>query len=75
MPMDSISICSNTLYMSNMDAGSIILTPFLTKTPKIRVKEGMYNCLRLILNAYGQHINVFKHCVYVEDENAGSSLR
>jgi hypothetical protein len=25
MPMDSISMCSNTLHMSNMDAGSSLI--------------------------------------------------
>ncbi len=65
--MDSISMCSNTVYMSNMDAGSclmcgcqpqpwrndIILTPQLTQNPKIWAKYGGYNCVRLLPYAYG----------------------
>ncbi len=49
MPMNSISMCSNTFYMSNVDSGSscwgfcqpqpwctdIILTPQVTQNPKI----------------------------------------
>ena len=78
-PMDSISMCSNMFYMSNMDAGSsgwggcqcqpwhidIILTPHVTQNPKIWANEGGYNCLRLLPYAHGQHINAHQHFVYV----------
>jgi hypothetical protein len=53
MPMDSISMCSNILYMSKMEVESslrwpsastmtyhIILTPQVTKNPKICTKQG-----------------------------------
>jgi hypothetical protein len=44
----------------------IILTPQVTQSPKIWAKLSGYNCVRLILLAYGQHINVLKHFVYVQ---------
>ncbi len=66
MPMDSISMCSNTLDMYNVDSGSscwgccqpqpwcndIILTPQVTQNPKIWAKYCGYNCLRLLLFAH-----------------------
>ncbi len=42
-----------------------ILTPQVTKNPKFWAKYGGYNCVKLLPYAYGQHINVLKHCVYV----------
>ncbi len=41
------------------------LTPQVTQNPKIWAKQGMYNCVRLLPYAYGQHINVHKKFVYV----------
>ncbi len=43
----------------------IILTSQVTQSPKIWAKSGGNNCVRLILYAYEQHINVLKHFVYV----------
>ncbi len=78
MPMDSISMFSNTLYMSNVDGetvwvgcqpqlwcNDIMLTPQVTKNPKIWPKKCGYICLRLLPYAHGQHTNVLKHFVYV----------
>ncbi len=81
--MDSILMCSNTVYMSNMVAGrslrllsastmalwhnNIILTPQVTKNLKIWAKYRGYNCVRLLPYANGQHIDVLNHCVYVQD--------
>ncbi len=78
MSMDSISMGSHTLYMSNMDGeavwggcqsqpwrNDIILTPQVTQNPKIWAKKCGYNTLRLLPYAHGQHINVLKHIVYV----------
>ncbi len=55
--MDSISMCSNTLYMSNMDEGSslgggqpqpwcndIILTPHVTQNPKTNQEVWVWLC-------------------------------
>jgi hypothetical protein len=78
MPMDSISMCSNTFYMSNTDEGSILrwrsastMTQrhhFESTNDPIRKKMSKkcgYDCVRLLLHAHGQHINLFKHFVYV----------
>ena len=37
------------------------------QNPKIWAKLCGYNCRRLLPYAYGQHINVLKHIVYVQD--------
>jgi hypothetical protein len=60
MPIDSISMCSNTLYMSNMDV-QVIQNP-----QKSWANLGGYKCMRLLLCAYGQHINVLKYFVYAQ---------
>jgi hypothetical protein len=78
MPMDSISMFSNTLYVSNVDAGSslrwwsastITLCHHFDSTsdhkPQNLTKVCGYNWLRLLPHAHGQQINVFKHFVYV----------
>ncbi len=78
MPMGSISMCLNTLYMSNVDVGSslsccqpqpwcndIILPPQVTQNPRIWAKKCGYNSLRLLPYTHGQHINVLKHFVFV----------
>ncbi len=79
IPMDRMSMFSNTLYMSNVDVGSsgwggcqpqpwcddIILTPQVTQNPKLWAKEAGYNCLRLPPFSHKQHINMLKHFVYV----------
>jgi hypothetical protein len=43
----------------------IILTPQVTQNPKIWANYCVYNCVRLLPYAYGQHINVLKHFLYV----------
>ncbi len=43
----------------------IILTPQVTQNPKIWVKKGGYDCLILLLYAYGKYINVLKHFLHV----------
>jgi hypothetical protein len=76
MPMDSISMCSNTLYMSNVDAGSS-LRRLLASTmtlchhfdstsdpePQNTSSAVWDNYLRLQSYAHGKHINVLKHYV------------
>jgi hypothetical protein len=41
----------------------MILTPHVTQIVQILG----HNCVRLLLCAYGQHMNVLKHPVYVQD--------
>jgi hypothetical protein len=41
------------------------LTPQVTQNTKIRAKECGYDCLRLLLYAHRQHMNVLKQFVYV----------
>jgi hypothetical protein len=79
MPMGSISMCPNTLYMSSMDVGSSLrwlLASSMTQShhfgstsdpePQNLSLLQWVNCLRLLLHAYGQHINVLKQFVYVK---------
>ncbi len=40
----------------------MILTPHVTQMAQILG----HNCVRLLLCAYGQHMNVLKHSVYVQ---------
>jgi hypothetical protein len=79
LPMDSISMCSNLLYLSNMNAQSsgwgacqphpwcndIISTPQVTQNPKLWAKWCGYNCLRLLPYTQRQLMNVLKHFEYV----------
>ena len=75
--MDSIAVCSNTLYMSTWKweavwggcqpqtwRNDIILTTQVTPRPQNQ-QSRVDICIRLLVYADGQHINVLKHFVYV----------
>jgi hypothetical protein len=78
-------MCSNFLYMSNMDMGvgssvrwlsastminDMILTPHMAQMAQILG----HNCVRLPPYAYGEHMNVLKlSCMFNMD--VGSSLK
>ena len=73
MLMNSISMCSNKFYTSNMDAGSSLtwlsastITLWhhnhnMTQNRKFRAKLCGYNCVRLLLYTNEQQTNVLKH--------------
>jgi hypothetical protein len=78
MLMNSISMRSNTLYVSNMEAGSSLRWLSASTITKMHhfdstsdhvsqnlSQVGWVNCVRLLLYANGQHINVLNHFVYV----------
>ncbi len=78
IPMDSISMCSNTSYMSNMDAGSSLrwlsastvtqwhhFDSTSEPEPQNLSQVVWYNCLRQLPYAHGKHTNLLKCFVYV----------
>ncbi len=80
MPMNSISMFSKTMYLSNVDeweadwvgcqpqpwCNDIMLTPQVNQNPKIWAKKCGYDSLRLLPYAHGQHIYMLKHVVYIK---------
>jgi hypothetical protein len=53
------------LTASTMTNDNISTPQQVNQNPKIWDKQGGYYCVRLLTYAYGQHINVLNHCVYV----------
>jgi len=60
MPMGSTSMCSNTFYVS--------CGWYKQFEVAVSLNHSTTTCVRLLLYANGQHINVLKHFVYVSCE-------